>query len=70
MQKDFEVKLGMMKAAKELLGDVDDAQMVEIIKNMFAMPMAPQISESSSKTMLTDNNIVISDISEDDKTDV
>jgi len=70
MQKDFEVKLGMMKAAKELLGDVDDAQMVEIIKNMFAMPTAPQIGESSSKTMLTDNNIVISDISEDEKTDV
>lgn len=70
MQKDFEVKLGMMKAAKELLGDVDDAQMVEIIKNMFAMPIAPQIGKASSKTMLTDNNIVISDISEDEKTDV
>lgn len=70
MQKDFEVKLGMMKAAKELLGDVDDAQMVEIIKNMFAMPITPQIAESSRKTMLTDNDIVISDISEDEKTDV
>lgn len=70
MKKDFEVRLGMMKAAKELLGDVDDAQMVEIIKNMFAMPITPQIAESPGKTMQADNDIVDPDISEDGKKDV
>lgn len=70
MRKDFEVKLSMMKAAKELLGDVDDAQMVEIIKKMFATSTIPQIGESSEKNIPIDHNIAFAEISEDEKTDV
>lgn len=65
--KDFNVQLDMMKTAKELLGDVDDAQMVEIIKSIFANTTMPQIPSSRQEAISTNgektaySNVLIED---------
>ncbi len=72
MEKDFNLKLSMMKAAKDLLGDVADAQMVEIIRDIFASNITPKISAPQQKAISSSEEeyICSGTLNEDDKTDV
>lgn len=68
--KDFNYQLNMMKAAKDLLEDVDNAQMVEIIRNMFSNTTTPQLPSQQQKAIsVNEEDSIYSDIlNEDDKT--
>ena len=66
--KDFNSQLDMMNASKALLVGIDDAQMVEIIKRMFANTTMPQISSPQQKTnsINEEKSVCINVLNDDD----
>ena len=67
-ERDFDLNLKKMKAAKELLEEVDNARMVEIISNIFFNSTQKNLLQQKSNSVNEEESVYDDGLNEDDKT--